>query len=64
MPPWGAAEGGALLFFLFLIAFLVILLAGTLFFCGLGALGPGAKRLNSERRVRGAAEPWLKSISE
>ena len=32
-PLWGAAEGGALLFLLSLIAFLVILLAGTLLFC-------------------------------
>ena len=31
-PPWGAAEGGTLLFLLFLIAFLMILLAGMLFF--------------------------------
>ena len=50
--------------FIFLTVFLVILLAGTLLFCRLGALGPGAKRLNSEREVRGAAAPRLKSISE
>ena len=29
--PWGAAEGGTLLFLLFLIAFLMLLLAGMLF---------------------------------
>ena len=31
-PLWGAAEGGTLLFLLFLIAFLMILLAGMMFF--------------------------------
>ena len=40
-------------FLLLLIVFLVILLAGPLLFWRLGALGPGAKRLNSEREVRG-----------
>ena len=45
-PPWGAAEGGALLILIFLIAFLVLLLAIELLFVD---LGPGAMRLNSER---------------
>ena len=38
-PHWSAAEGGTLWFLLFLIAFLMMLLAGMLFF--LGTWGPG-----------------------
>ena len=40
-PLWGAAEGGTLLFLLFLIAFLVFLPAGMLFFLGRFHKNPG-----------------------